>query len=105
MSPGQPVSDFSVSGTAVTVAGVAIDCAQREQDTAVHIEIQSVAGVATESLSDGVYLAMIDIPARRYETVVTPEGGDISGSEEGSISQLPVPLDPDAVTVTLWPTV
>jgi hypothetical protein len=39
-SPGQPVADFSVSGALITVAGVTVDCAAEEADTAKTVEIR-----------------------------------------------------------------
>lgn len=98
--PGQPVPDFSVSGSVVTVAGVSIDTADRETDAATTIEIRrSNDGTAHEG-GDGALLAQIDIPARRYiETVgdVDPKTG------EPSIIMTPVEFDPNRVTITLWP--
>lgn len=100
MEPGQPVSDFSISGSVVTVGDVSIDCAARERDTAVMIEIRDNAGTITEG-GDGAYVAQIQIPARRYETqIVDPAPGDEGGPSE--VAE-PVELDPNAVTVTLWP--
>lgn len=96
--PGQPVADFSVSGCDVTVAGVAIDCAERQQDAAVVVEIRQNAGGASEG-GNGAYLAQIEIPARLYMDV---EGKDKDGKPE--ITQAPVPLDPNAIVITLWPT-
>ncbi|MCL1962261.1 MAG: hypothetical protein FWG56_10955 [Desulfovibrionaceae bacterium] len=92
--PGQPVADFAVAGAVVTVAGVSIDCAARQQDTAVMIEIRANGGSAGEGGS-GAYLAQIEIPARRRESA-TAQGDD------GQIG--PPPLDANAVSVTLWPT-
>lgn len=100
MEPGQPVSDFSISEAVVTVGAVSIDCAARERDTAVMIEIRDNAGVIAEG-GDGAYVAQIQIPARRYEsTIVDPGPGDEGGPSEVAS---PIPLDPNAVTVTLWP--
>jgi len=96
--PGQPVADFAVSGAIVTVAGVAIDCAARQQDTAAVIEIRDNAGAPGEGGS-GAYLAQIEIPARRFETSAIPDDG--IGDEAPAE---PLPLDPNAVVVTLWPT-
>ena len=96
--PGQPVADFSVSGGNVTVAGVTIDCEARQLDTAVTVEIRANKTGPGEGGS-GAYLAQIDIPARRYTDV---EGNDKDGKPE--ITQAPVPLDPNAISITLWPT-
>lgn len=90
---GQPVADFAVSGAIVTVAGVAIDCAERQQDIAVTIEIRANQGGPSEG-GDGAYLAQIAIPARRYDDIETDDG----------VQHEPQPLDPNAVEITLWPT-
>lgn len=96
--PGQPVADFSVSGGNVTVAGVTIDCEARQLDTAVTVEIRANKTGPGEG-GNGAYLAQIEIPARRYVDV---EGKDKDGKPE--ITQAPVPLDPNAISITLWPT-
>jgi len=98
MQPGQPVADFAVSGAVVTVSGIAIDCAARQQDTAVTVEIRANGGVTCEG-GNGAYLAQIEIPARRYESIS-------ANGDDGQPTELrdPLPLDPNAVTVTLWPT-
>lgn len=93
--PGQPIADFAVAGTVITIAGIAVDCAERQLDTAVSIEIRTGADGVTEG-GDGAYLAQIAIPARRYE--------EIPGeTEEGPIEIVPVPLDQNAIDITLWP--
>ena len=97
--PGQPVADFSVSGAIVTIAGVTVDCAARQLDTGVTIEIRSSAGSAHEG-GDGAYLAQIEIPVRRYtELETTDQDG------KAVISRDAVALDPNAVVITLWPIV
>lgn len=98
--PGQPVADFSVSGPVVTVAGVTVDCAARQRDVAELIEIRGNSTGPSEG-GNGAYLAQISIPARRY-TTVTVAGID---GEPDTTAQVPEQLDPDAVLVTLWPTV
>ncbi len=96
--PGQPVADFSVSGGNVTVAGVTIDCEARQLDTAVTVEVRANKTGPSEG-GNGAYLAQIEIPARRYTDV---EGKDKDGKPE--VTQAPVPLDPNAISITLWPT-
>lgn len=96
--PGQPVADFAVSGTTVTVSEVAIDCAARQLDTSVTVEIRGTKTGAKEG-GKGAYLAQVDIPARRYIDV---DGVDQEGKP--TILQEAVPLDPNAITITLWPT-
>jgi hypothetical protein len=99
--PGQPVADFSVSGSSVTVAGITIDCEARQLDSAVTVEIRTNKTDPSEGAiegGNGAYLAQIEIPARRYTDV---EGKDKDGEPE--ITQAPVPLDPNAISITLWP--
>ena len=97
---GQPVADFAVSGTNVTVSGVAIDCAERQQDVSVTVEIRQNINGPSEG-GNGAFLAQIEIPARRYETVAVPAEGE---DEQPTEMREPLPLDPNAVVVTLWPT-
>ncbi|MCF7995216.1 MAG: hypothetical protein K9L88_10295 [Chromatiaceae bacterium] len=96
--PGQPVANFSTDGTTITVEGVAIDCAARQQDMLTIIEIRRNSGVASEG-GAGAYLAHIEIPAKTYHDEVTP-GGD---GEEDTITRVADALHPDAISVTLWP--
>lgn len=98
-TPGQPVADFSVSAATVIVAGIAIDCAERQRDTAVTIEIRNNGGTPAEG-GDGAYVAQIAIPARCFEEHEIDD-------EEGNLTVLrdALPLDPNAIEVTLWPTV
>lgn len=101
--PGQPVADFAVSGATVTVAGVSVDCAARQLDVAVGVEIRRNTTGPSEG-GNGAYLAQITIPARRYTlaTTISTENDRVMGLS--SATQEPVPLDPNAVQVTLWPT-
>lgn len=92
--PGQPVADFSIAGTVIGIAGVVIDCAERQNDGTVNVEIRRHAGGFGEG-GNGAYLAQIAIPARRYAMVQSDVG-------EQSVA---VALDPNAIEITLWPTV
>ena len=100
--PGQPVADFSISGATVVVAGVSVDCVERQMDTAVTVEIRLANGVVTEG-DAGAYLAQIDIPARQYEILEIDEGSQEESTPVTHVRQ-PLPLDRNAVVVTLWPT-
>lgn len=96
-SPNQPVADFSVTDTLVAVAGVFIDCSERQQDIDVMVEIRDNVGGPSEGGS-GAYLAQVLIPARRYvEEIVDDAKG------EGTVLRTPLPLDPNAIEITLWP--
>lgn len=74
-----------------------INLAKREEDWAVHIDIcydkdgELVIGAA----AGRAYVAEIDIPARTYEQ------GEPSG-EEDETPLVPVPLDLNKVTLSLW---
>ncbi|MGL4350951.1 MAG: hypothetical protein ACRCT2_10375 [Plesiomonas shigelloides] len=97
---GQSVADFAVSGAIVTVAGVVINCAERQQDEAVTIEIRTHLGMAVEGGDNGSYLAHIHIPARIYTTIFDPLGG-MDG--QGGNRREPQTLDCSAIAVVLWP--
>lgn len=99
--PQQPVAEFSVFGSTVTVAGVAVDCAARQADASAVIEVRRNSGVAEEGGS-GAYLAHIEIPAKTYHEEESEEAG-ADGEEAGTV-MVADPLDPDAVVITLWPT-
>lgn len=92
IEPTSPVADFSVSGTKVSFCGLEIDCAERQSDSSTLIEIRIKNGVIEET-DQGAYLAQIHIPPRKYI--------ETSGDE----SPEPLPLDPNSITVTLWPSV
>lgn len=96
--PGQPVADFSFSGVIVTVAGISVDCASRQTDTSTTVEIRANKSGPGEG-GKGAYLAQIDIPARRYIDVA-----GLDANNQPTVLQEPVALDPNAVSVTLWPT-
>jgi len=91
--PGQPVADLTIAGSIITVAGVKIDCAERQQDSAVNVEVRHSGNGALEGGS-GAYMAHIAIPARRYAPAETEDGAAVA-----------IPLDPNAIEITLWPTV
>lgn len=98
-SPGQRVTAFSVDGANVTIAGVQIDCAAEQRDEAVTIEVRGDSSGAHIG-GDGPYLATITIPARQY----TEQPGAVDPmTGEPTIERVPLPLDPDAVEIILWP--
>ena len=106
-----PKIPYSVRTTKVTFDDdLTINLAKREQDWAVHIDIctdadgELVIGAAVGRM----YVAEIDIPARRYEIVPSSvseeqtESGDEDLPDEGSEERVPVPLDMNNVTLSLW---
>lgn len=97
-----PKIDYEVKNTATkkTICfddDLTINLVKREQDWAVHIDVcfdhdgELVIGTA----AGRAYVAEIDIPARRYDEEPDPE------DPEQTIL-IPVPLDLDTVTLSLW---
>jgi hypothetical protein len=97
-----PKIDYEVKNTATkkTICfddDLTINLVKREQDWAVHIDVcfdhdgELVIGTA----AGRAYVAEIDIPARRYEEEADPE------DPEQTIL-VPLPLDLDLVTLSLW---
>lgn len=108
IQPGQPVANFSINGTVISVGGYSVDAAERQADTAIRVEIRLLNGTATEG-DAGAYLAFIDIPAREYVDLPAATPADETSGLPGSFghattTRQAVPLDPNAVVVTLWPT-
>lgn len=96
-----PHPDFSIAEGIVTVAGVVIDCAERQGDSQTVIDIRQHQGIAQEGGS-GYQLASIRIPPRRYVEV---EGEPQEGEEAPSATREAQPLDPRQVEVTIWPAI
>jgi hypothetical protein len=102
-----PHPDIAIAGSTVTVAGVEIDTAERQDESQQIIDIRLDGGIVSEGGS-GYQLASIVIPPRRYEEIVSEAGeGEESpeSQEEAAESRIAVPLDPRHVAVTIWPTV
>ena len=93
-----PKIDYEVTGQKICFDDdLTINLKKREEDWPVHIDIcfdrdkELVIGTA----AGRAYVAEIDIPARQYEQ------GEPSGEgEEAPV--VPVPLDMDKVTLSLW---
>lgn len=89
---------YSVKGTKVTFDDdLTINLASREQDWPVHIDIcfDEDNALVIGAAAGRSYVAQIDIPERKYE-----DGEEIG--EEGEALLAPIPLDMNAVTLTLW---
>lgn len=98
MQPGQPVADFSIAGTVVAVAGVSVDAAAVQADASVIVEIHH-NGESAQIGGDGAYLAHIEVPPAEYsESLIDEESGEVIVPSER------LPLDPNTIKVTLWPT-
>ncbi|MFY9328505.1 MAG: hypothetical protein WAO76_10865 [Georgfuchsia sp.] len=101
-SPGLPVANFAVAGALITVAGVSVDCAALQADTPQTVEIRHNAdgpGIGGE----GAYLAHIHIPAKAYTE--TESSTEVDDNGNPVIVRAALPLDVNAIAVTLWPTV
>lgn len=103
-SPGQPVADFGVSGATITIAGTAIDCDALQADSQVLINVaKDKAGtIKLNPKNGGACLAIIRIPARQYQEIA---GEPDPQSGEPTIVRAEIPLDPNAISVELWPLV
>lgn len=83
-----------------------INLSKREKDWAEHIDIcfdrdgNLVIGAAVGRY----YVAEIDIPARRYEVVPGEPSEPVEGEgmDGDSEERIPLPLDMDTVTLSLW---
>ena len=86
---GAPAPDFAVSGSTITVKGLEIDCAAHYAAGVKMIEVRGDANGNAVLGGDGPFIAVIEIPGLRFL-----DGEDVP---------VMVPLDPNAVTITLWP--
>lgn len=107
--PGQPVADFSVAGASVTVSGAVVDCVASQADTQVVINImRDKTGGTTINGKTGAYLAQLFIPAKQYhdQPAVDAAGKPVLDAQGNqSTTRVALPLDPNTIAVTLWPTV
>lgn len=97
MQSGQPVADFACSGTQVTVAGVTVDVAEHQSESGETIEIRKNGAVAQVG-GDGAYLAHIQVPPAQFTEPVHAEDGALIAPAQR------LPLDPNTIVITLWPT-
>lgn len=102
-NPSQPVADFSVSGASITIGGAVIDCAALQSDSQEIINIaRDKSGVVQlNPKNGGTCLAIVRIPARLYADQTGPN--DEHGNS--TVVSVPQPLDPNAISVELWPLV
>lgn len=101
MSPGQRVAAFAIDGSRITLGSLSLDCAEHQRDEAVTLDVRGSASAPMLG-GDGPYLASIRIPARQY---AEQQGATDPMTGEPAIERVPLPLDPDAVELILWPTV
>ncbi|MGL5948144.1 MAG: hypothetical protein ACRCYV_03660 [Aeromonas sp.] len=94
-----PYHDFAITGTAVTLDDLSID-AQTEQTDGEHIISVYATADGMRRHGPGAFVATLAIPPRQWpapESVATPL------PDESPVAVLPLPLNADAVTLTLWP--
>ena len=94
---------YTIRGSKITFDDeVMYNLTKYERDEASHIHLcrdkfgNLVSGVIPGTAER--YVAQIDIPARRYDSV--PDGVDADGNPKQK--QVAVPLDMERVTLTLW---
>lgn len=97
---GQSVTNFSFNENTVVVHGVVINCAERQLDIPVTLEIRTSPTLGAVEGGNGAYLAHINIPPKRYETVEYVDSEGILTSMQEALS-----MDPNAIKITLWPVV
>jgi hypothetical protein len=106
--------DFSLDGNILTIGDIAIDLAAEEGDQETIITF----GSCNEKVHRGLmpsctYVADVIIPPRKYNVIAlendesenTEEGGGGAGTSGPKTETIPIPLDPDSVTLRLWPVV
>ena len=94
-----PKIPYTVRTTKVTFDDdLQINLAKREKDWAEHIDVcaDDEGNLVIGAAVGRRYVAEIDIPARRYET----EEVEIEGETQEQL--IPVPLDMNTVTLSLW---
>lgn len=91
--------EYAVNGTKLNINDeLILDLSRYERDFDVHIDIsEDWAGTLTMGIAD-IYVAQIDIPARRYNEI-KKEGTE---NEEETTTFEPVPFSMENVTLTLW---
>lgn len=100
---------FEVNENKTTICfddDLTIKLAKREKDDPVHIDIcyDEDGELSVGAAAGWAYVAEIDIPARRYEEVEDPDYVPQEGETEGAVHTklVPLPLDMETVTLTLW---
>lgn len=98
MNTGEKAT-WSLTGTALTIAGIEIDLDARQEDVQRVISIYDGPHGPTEGLADA-YIAVITIPPRAYADDTVEEEID------GEFIAMTVPVartcDPATVTLALW---
>jgi hypothetical protein len=104
--------DFSLDANVLTIGGIAIDLAAEEGDQETIITFGSCNGKVHRGLMPCcTYVADVIIPPRKYNAITlendeeeNSDGGG-AGTSGPKTETVPIPLDPDSVTLRLWPVV
>lgn len=97
-----PHHDFAINGTAVVLGDVHIDCAAEQRDETVAIDIyHTEQGMSRQG--PGAFAATVEIPPRQYpaEESIPETQPELDAGSAQPVE--PLPLNPDTITVTLWP--
>ena len=91
-----PHHDIAVSGNLITIGGLTVDCQaeQRQKQPALSL-YQTGAGISTSG--PGAFVATVVTPPQQW-----PPASEQS-NEDKPVALEPLPLNPDTVTLTLWP--
>ena len=92
-----PHASVAIDGATVTIGGVAIDCAARQADSRVLVDVMDDGGGLREG-GTGRRVASLAIPPRRYTT----EDGGLDEDGNPTTVEVAEPLDPARVVIRLW---
>ena len=91
-----PHHDIAVSGNLITIGGLTVDCQAEQRQEQVTISLyQTDSGISTSGL--GAFVATVVIPPQQWPAVSEQPSEDQPAALEL------LPLNPDTVTLTLWP--
>jgi hypothetical protein len=102
-------SDYSLEGSILTIADIAVDLEKEQGDQEVIITFASCDGKVHRGMMPCCeYVADVIIPPRKYEPVEVKNeaSGDEEDEDEGPkthTENVPAALDLDSVTLKLWP--
>lgn len=92
-----PHHDIAVSGNLITIGGLTVDCQaeQRQEQTTISL-YRTDSGISTSG--PGAFVATVVIPPQQW-----PVTSEKTSEEDQPNATLPLSLNPDTVTMTLWP--
>lgn len=91
-----PHHDIAVSGNLITIGGLTVDCRAEQRQEQITISLyQTDSGISTSG--PGAFVATVVIPPQQWQSASEQP------NEDKPAAPLPLPLNPDTVTLTLWP--